>query len=319
MTQRRLKTVVNQNLIFLKQNTPRLIALSFVAATLVSVSLPLASTFAQNRKPQPTNHNNIVSSSETNYALSTTGILTDSDQVATKSDTDSVAVTNINGTTVDIPKDAEQGVTFGAEGQTLDIQLPNADTAALAKQAAPGVTTYDSGNGSASAVQPTEDGGLRMLTIIDNPNAPTSYDYKVSVPNGGKIQLTQDRGAIILNRRNKPVSTVATPWAKDAHGKTVQTHFTTDGQTLTQHVQHNVPGVVYPVTADPWWKPWTWTWPRRVATISRTAWNNPKMRRSILITAGCTLATTSASVATGGWGFMIYASAYGGCYLVAMS
>ncbi|HTE22423.1 MAG TPA: hypothetical protein VK674_05285 [Candidatus Limnocylindria bacterium] len=96
-----------------------------------------------------------------------------------------------------------------------------------------------------------------MLTIIDNPNAPTAYDYKISVPNGGKIQLNSNGGALVLNRKNKPVAVVATPWAKDATGKAVQTHFTTDGQTLTQYVQHNVPGVVYPVTADPKFR-WSW-------------------------------------------------------------
>jgi len=37
----------------------------------------------------------------------------------------------------------------------------------------------------------------------------------------------------------------------------VKTYFTTDAATLTQHVEHNVEGVVYPVTADPYWY-WGW-------------------------------------------------------------
>jgi len=246
------QTLVHSNIQFLRENKLRLVALSFVAATLFSVSLPLGSILAE-RNRGPTNHNNIVSATETRHALSTTGVLGDSDQVVTKTDTDSAATTNINGSTVDIPKDAEQGVTFGAEGQKLDIQLPNADQAALAKQTAPGVVSYDSGNGSANAVQPTEDGGVRMLTVIDNPNAPTQYDYKVSIPKGGRIELSPDGGAIILNSKDKPVAAVTTPWAKDTTGKAIQTYFTTDGKSLTQHVQHNVPGVVYPVIADPFW------------------------------------------------------------------
>jgi hypothetical protein len=114
---------------------------------------------------------------------------------------------------------------------------------------------YEANNGSANAVQPTEDGGVRMLTIIDNPNAPTAYDYKVTVPNGGRIELTPDGGAIVLDSASQPIVTVAAPWAKDAVGTAVNTWFTTDGQALTQHVQHNVEGVVYPVTADPFWIP----------------------------------------------------------------
>ncbi|NBP58697.1 MFS transporter, partial [bacterium] len=34
-----------------------------------------------------------------------------------------------------------------------------------------------------------------------------------------------------------------------------KTWFSTDGLTLIQHVEHNVAGIVYPVVADPWWKP----------------------------------------------------------------
>ena len=49
---------------------------------------------------------------------------------------------------------------------------------------------------------------------------------------------------------------VSTPWAKDAEGKDVKTWFTTDGKTLTQHVKHDVVGIVYPVTADPVIIPW---------------------------------------------------------------
>jgi len=291
------ETVFHQNIHFLKQNKIRLVALSFVAATLFSVSMPLGSILAD-RKPHPTNHNNIVSNSEVKNALQIVpGVLDASDQIAAKSDADSAATTNINGTTVDIPKDAEQGVTFGTGSTKLDIQLPNANNAALAKQAAPGVVTYDSGNGSANAVQPTEDGGVRMLTIIDNPNAPTAYEYKVSVPNGGHIELALDGSAIVLGRKDKVVAVVEAPWAKDATGKSVETHFTTDGQTLTQHVQHNVPGVVYPVTADPWWKPWTWSVVRKATRVSSSLWRNPKYRREFLISSGCALGTAAAIAA----------------------
>jgi len=90
-----------------------------------------------------------------------------------------------------------------------------------------------------------------MLTIIDNPNAPTTYDYKISVPEGGRIEITNDGGAVILDRDKQPIAAVQVPWAKDAKSKQIQTWFTTDGMTLTQHIRHNVRGVVYPIIADP--------------------------------------------------------------------
>lgn len=205
-----------------------------------------------------TNHDMTVSGTETKQALQDApGILGASDQVTVKADADSAVVSRIAGTVVDVPKDPEQGVIFGAEaGTKIEIDLPSAENAGTAKTVANGVVAYDSGNGSANAVQATEDGGVRMLTIIDNPNAPTTYDYRVTVPNGGKIELTEDGGAIVLDGNDQPISTINTPWAKDANEMPIKTWFTTDGQTLTQHVQHNVQGVVYPVTADPWVKRW---------------------------------------------------------------
>ncbi|HTE22524.1 MAG TPA: hypothetical protein VK674_05795 [Candidatus Limnocylindria bacterium] len=243
--------LVHQNIHFLKQNKLRLVALSLVAATFSNLSLPLGTILAGSRGL--TNHNKNVSTTEVKNALQTvSGVLSSSDQVATKSDSDSALTATTNDTAIDIPKDADRGVTFGTEGQNkLSIELPGADSAALAKQAAPGVVTYDSGNGSANAIQPTEDGGLRMLTVIDNPNAPTEYDYKVTVPNGGRIMLAVDGGAVVVGANKKVMFTIDKPWAKDAKGNAIQTYFTADGKTLTQHVKHNVPGVVYPIIADP--------------------------------------------------------------------
>jgi len=234
------------------------VAISLVAALLLTAASPVVA-MALPDPIAPTDHNNSVTATETQDALQDVpGILNSSDQVAATTDGDSAMVATAAGTTVDMPKDPEQGVSFGATtGPKLDVQLPNADIAGVAKQVAPGVVAYDSGNGSASAVQANQDGSVRMLTVIDNPNAPTTYDYKVTVPNGGHIELTPDGGALVLDANGQPLSSVSAPWAKDAVGKQIRTWFSTDGQTLTQHVRHNVRGVVYPVTADPRFD-WHW-------------------------------------------------------------
>jgi hypothetical protein len=97
-----------------------------------------------------------------------------------------------------------------------------------------------------------------MLTIIDNPNAPTEYNYDVTLPDGGYITVGNDGSAIIIGYDQEPVAMVSAPWAKDANGKVIETYFTTDGSTLTQHIIHNVEGVIYPVTADPS-VAWNWS------------------------------------------------------------
>lgn len=73
-----------------------------------------------------------------------------------------------------------------------------------------------------------------MLTIIDNPDAPTTYDYKVSAPDGGKIALTADGGAMIVAADGAVIASIATPWAHDATGNAITTYFTTDGRPVVQ-------------------------------------------------------------------------------------
>jgi hypothetical protein len=243
----------------LHQQKYRIITASLAVALLASTLSPLAATVSADAIAA-TDHSNAVSTGEVRQALQyTSGVLSDSSTTATTSDNDSALVAATAGATIDVPKDASEGVTLSnPNGPSLDIALPNADQSGSGQQVAPGVVAYASNDGSANAVQATEDGGVRMLTVIDNPNAPTKYDYKISVPEGGTIQIIQDGSAIVLDANGQVLATVATPWAKDARGKQIRTWFTTDDTTLTQHVKHNVRGVVYPVTADPSFN-WSWT------------------------------------------------------------
>jgi hypothetical protein len=259
-------------------NKVRLVALAIILAVLFSMATPVLA--AAQSDITNTNHDAWVSSAETQDALQTVpGVLDDS--APTSSDADSAATT----ATVDVPRDAEQGVTFGTQsGLELDIQLPSAAQAAGAQQVAPGVVGYEGGNGSATAVQPTADGGVRMLTIIDNPNAPSEYEYKVTVPGGGHIELLPTGGAVVLSSNGEALSTVSAPWAKDAAGNVVETYFSTNGHSLVQHVNHRVPGVVYPVAADPFWQT---AWRK-----ARGAWNTFNGRKITQCFAGGLLVGT---------------------------
>ena len=59
-------------------------------------------------------------------------------------------------------------------------------------------------------------------------------------------------GLILSDAAGQQLGQVAPPWAVDAAGNDVATHFEVDGTIVTQIVEHNVPGVTYPVVADPW-------------------------------------------------------------------
>lgn len=194
-----------------------------------------------------------VSTSEVAAALSTTdagnGNLV-AEPVRSSADADSAAVATSDGTTVDVPKDPRDGVSVTANGQAVSIALPDAADASNATRLSDGTVAYAGTNGSANAVVPTSD-GVQMLTTIKNAKAPTRYTYRVSVPDGGKVQVTEDGRAVIADGDGKVIGMVDVPWAKDANGTLVPTHYETDGATLTQVVDHTSDNYAYPITADP--------------------------------------------------------------------
>ncbi|MEA5358739.1 hypothetical protein VA596_04265 [Amycolatopsis sp., V23-08] len=135
----------------------------------------------------------------------------------------------------------------------MKIELPNADAAGNGTQVAPGTVAYPSSDGAANAVQATEDGGARMLTVIDSARAPEQFPYKVDIPGGGHIELADGGTAMVVDGSEGLVLAVQAPWAKDANGVAVPTQFSVspDGQQLIQTVSHRSANVTYPVTADP--------------------------------------------------------------------
>ncbi|HJP95990.1 MAG TPA: hypothetical protein VJ843_01315 [Candidatus Saccharimonadales bacterium] len=217
------------------------------ALALGATGLGLSPAFADD------NASSDLTTAQISNALADTGVLADTSTAGVSSDPDSALTTSDqDGTSVDVPKDASDGVAMETTtGDTFSVTPANADDATNSTKVAPGVVAYKDGN-TATAVQNT-DNGVRMLTIINGSDAPTDYTYNVDLPAGGSITLNDDGSANVLGSDGTAIAYVPTPWAKDANGTSVATYFTTDGTSLTQHVQHNVNGVAYPVTADPWW------------------------------------------------------------------
>lgn len=230
------------------------------AASLVAVmgfTLFVASpvtTLAAESAVFATNNDTTVTTQETYSALrKTEGVLDTSKQTKTTSDSADSLKAASAGATLTIHKDAKKGVKLEQLG--ISVSLPNAYKAKHGKTVANGTVAYEGVNGSANAIQANDDGSVRMLTVIDNPNAPTKYDYQLALPQGARLQLEQD-GSVTIRKTTAPnteetLAVIDNPWAKDANGRAIQTHYTVHSSTLTQHIKHRVKGVVYPVTGDP--------------------------------------------------------------------
>lgn len=160
---------------------------------------------------------------------------------------------------VEVPVDPADGITLdGPDGVSLGIDLPNAILADSAVAEADGIVSYDNRDGSTTVPVVKNDGSVQITTVIDGPEAPTSYAYPLDVPAGASVVLDEvSGGAAVIGADGAWLAGVDPAWAKDATGAPVPTHYELSGTTLTQVVEHSAE-FAYPVVADPrtsllWW------------------------------------------------------------------
>lgn len=108
--------------------------------------------------------------------------------------------------------------------------------------------------------QPTDEGlsivptagGQQGILTIDSPQDRHIRTFDLGLSSEATIR--EINGFFFIVDKGTPVIRISAPWAADRHGNPVHTWFTTDGKTLTQHIEQ-VPEENYPLTADP-----RWTW-----------------------------------------------------------
>ena len=163
------------------------------------------------------------------------------------------------------PAEANTAVELPIAGSDdASLSLPGGDLLTMgipAEGGASGTTDTAVFEGSAPstalAVQSTST-GLRALISIDSAAAPERYTFPIG---GDVVSLIPqaDGGVVALNAAGDPIAELAPPWARDANGRDVPTHFEIEGATLVQIVEHVGGGFAYAITADPWWNPFSWS------------------------------------------------------------
>lgn len=165
--------------------------------------------------------------------------------------------TGIDGTagavSVDVPVDAADGIKLAGNdaSSAVGIGLPNADQAAAAVGEGEGIVSYDNGDGSTTVPVVKDDGSVQINTVIESAIAPTRYEYPLDIPDGATVEEIGDQMFAVLSVDGEPLMVVLPPWAKDAAGADVPTHYAIESGALVQYIEHNRPDVAYPVVADP--------------------------------------------------------------------
>lgn len=143
----------------------------------------------------------------------------------------------------DLPDEAGNSIEFDQTDFAITIpgnaEVEQVAGASVYEQTQPGTTTV---------VQPTRQ-GAQILTVLDSAASATNHAYQMQIPAGGQAIQNADGSIAVTDGEGTPEVTIATPWAQDATGRDLPTHYTLHDNTLTQHI--DTTGATFPVVADP--------------------------------------------------------------------
>ena len=159
----------------------------------------------------------------------------------------------VDGVQISIPSNPEAPITVAADGgAALEITLPESARATTAEPVGGSSVGFDNGDGSATVPVIHDDGTLQVLSVLTDPAAPTEFTYSFESGVGTTVSATPDGGFAIFNAASEEVATAPAPWATDASGNSIPTHYEIDGQLVTQVVDTSaLASSDYPVVADP--------------------------------------------------------------------
>jgi hypothetical protein len=156
--------------------------------------------------------------------------------------------TDVAQGTISVSIDPDEGIT-AADTTGTDITLGIPGKGGSGSHVAGNVVYPDIADDATAVARPTRDGAQALIVIHGN-DAPERYRFPIEV-NGQDAGLREsgNGGIQIFGLGNTPAATIAPPWATDADGAPVPTHYEIDGSSILQIVDHQ--GAAYPVTADP--------------------------------------------------------------------
>ena len=136
---------------------------------------------------------------------------------------------------------------------SFEVALPSADSMTDGAMAPNGQVVYvDTKSGATDLALEPVTSGVRIQTVINTSSAPLEYSYPIT---GGVTPVLSSDGGVDLVQASDGVELLVgridIPWAVDANGRDVATHFDIRGSSVVQVVDHHAEGIAFPVVADP--------------------------------------------------------------------
>lgn len=191
-----------------------------------------------------------------------------------------------------IPEDSADPTTAETDTGTFELSVPSSQKGSATPT---GVLYPGEAEHTWVLVEPLRY-GVRALVHIDSPESPERFAFDVD-GDVAALELNQDGSVNGYGAEGQLIAQAATPWAVDAEGREVPTHFEIDGTTLVQVIEHQGGDWTYGITADPSWVWWTQNIakcaagvaatlsavgaPVKIAKITKILKKNPKLKKAL--------------------------------------
>ncbi len=163
-------------------------------------------------------------------------------------------VTEVGNVEITVPSDAVEPISVESDnGRIISITLPDSTSDSTSVvDAETSSVVHENTDGTAVIPLVREDGTLQILSVIQEESAPTRFSYDFGSDGGVQLRLTPSGGAEVVDAAGIVIADVAVPWALDAAGTSIPTHFEVSGARLDQVVDAGaISAPVYPIVADP--------------------------------------------------------------------
>jgi hypothetical protein len=152
--------------------------------------------------------------------------------------------------TTEVGIDPDEAMTLAsADGTELSIGTPS--SAGEPGERVGDSVVFPGVADDASIVAKRTRDAAQALIVVDGEDAPTTFRFPVAIDDTNATLRLRSDGGVDVYEPGSPdvIATVAPPWATDAEGQPVSTHFEIRDGELAQVVDHH--GAAYPVVADP--------------------------------------------------------------------
>lgn len=202
--------------------------------------------------------------SPTDEALSDIGTNVTSANVTLNEAPDGTFTAQIDDVLVEVEDDAVILNDESRDAPTVTVEIQHAEPAEPADLSSLGGVTLVGDGDASTTILPKEDGSLQMATVIESVDAPSTYAYRVEGSLGSHLVLEEDGSINLVSPSGEWEAGILPPWATDALGNAVPTHYTVDGNEITQHVDFDETSN-FPIVADPW---------MGLALVNKINWHN---------------------------------------------